>query len=180
MPSDMEKVQNLQKIFKKLPEVKYLNYCERLAHLKIYSQQRRMERYRVIYAWKILEGLIPNCGLQETISTRRGREIKIPLVKGSGRIKTLREGSFQIHGGKLFDSLPNKLRDLTKISIEDFKYIHVDASPSNSIIDQAKAEKFRRPGWNDICWGTFISPFSITYSEVDTKYWLNKTLLFKP
>ena len=161
----MEKVENLQRIFtRKIPEVKPLNYQERLDHLKIYSQQRRMERYRVIYAWKILEGLIPNCGLQETISTRRGREIKISLVKGSGRIKTLREGSFQIHGGKLFDSLPNKLRDLTKISIEDFKYsLHqylcslpdepnisgytpsacsqVDASPSNSIIDQAKVEK---------------------------------------
>ena len=136
---------------------------------EIYSQQRRMERYRIIYAWKILEGLAPNCGLQETFSIRRGREIKIPLVKGSGRIKTLREGSFQIHGGKLFNSLPKKLRDLTKISIEDFKsnldqYLsslpdepkvsgytpsacsQVDASPSNSIIDQAKAKKFRRPG----------------------------------
>ena len=168
--SDMEKVENLQRTFtSKIPEVRSLNYWERLAHLKIYSQQRRMERYRVIYAWKILEGLAPNCGLQETISIRRGREIKIPLVKGSGRIKTLREGSFQIHGGKLFNSLPKKLRDLTKISIEDFKsnldqYLsslpdepkvsgytpsacsQVDASPSNSIIDQAKADKLRRPG----------------------------------
>ena len=166
----MDKIENLQRIYtRKIPEVKSLNYWQRLAQLKMYSQQRRMERYRVIYTWKILEGLVPNCGLEESTSIRRGREVKIPVVKGSGRIRTLREGSFQIHGGKLFNSLPKKLRDLTKISIDEFKasldqYLsslpdepkvsgytpsacsQVDASPSNSIIDQAKAEKFRRPG----------------------------------
>ena len=60
--SDMEKIENLQRIFtRKIPEVKSLNYWQRLAHLNMYSQQRRMERYRAIYVWKILEGLVPNC-----------------------------------------------------------------------------------------------------------------------
>ena len=168
--SDMEKIENLQRIFtRKIPEVKSLNYWQRLAHLGMYSQQRRMERYRAIYVWKILEGRVPNCGVEEIVSTRRGREVKIPQVKGSGRIQTLREGSFQVHGAKLFNSLPKKIRDLTKVSIDEFKasldqYLsslpdepkvagytpsacsQVDASPSNSIIDQTKAERFRRPG----------------------------------
>ena len=37
-----------------------LSYTERLAVLKLYSLQRRRERYIVIYVWKILEGLVPN------------------------------------------------------------------------------------------------------------------------
>ena len=30
------------------------------------SQERRMERYRIIYVWKILEGFAPNCGVELT------------------------------------------------------------------------------------------------------------------
>ena len=36
-----------------------LSYTERLAVLKLYSLQRRRERYIVIYVWKILDGLVP-------------------------------------------------------------------------------------------------------------------------
>ena len=48
---------------KKIPEVRKLIYWERLEHLKIISQQKRLERYRIIYTWKDLEGLAPNCGI---------------------------------------------------------------------------------------------------------------------
>ena len=37
-----------------------LPYPERLTVLKLYSPQRRRERYINIYVWKILEGLVPN------------------------------------------------------------------------------------------------------------------------
>ena len=37
-----------------------LSYTERLTVLKLYSLQRRRERYIIIYVWKILEGLVPN------------------------------------------------------------------------------------------------------------------------
>ena len=77
--SDMEKIENLQRNFaKKIPEVRHLDYWARLKHLKLLSQERRMERYRIIYVWKILEGLTPNCGIETTHSNRRGREVKIP------------------------------------------------------------------------------------------------------
>ena len=67
-----------------------------------------MERYRAIeqYVWKILDGLVLNCGLEVTISDRRGREIVIPKPKGSQRVKTLREQSFQV-GGKYSTPCPN-------------------------------------------------------------------------
>ena len=37
-----------------------LSYTERLTILKLYSLQRRRERYIIIYVWKILEGLVPS------------------------------------------------------------------------------------------------------------------------
>jgi hypothetical protein len=38
----------------------------RLKALKLYSLERRRERYTVLYMWKIIRGLVPNPG----ISTR--------------------------------------------------------------------------------------------------------------
>ena len=37
-----------------------MNYWQTLHELKIYSLERRHERYGIIYMWKILEGLVPN------------------------------------------------------------------------------------------------------------------------
>ena len=56
LSSQMQKIENLQQVFtKKFLEVKNLNYWERLKFLKLYSQERRMERYRIFYAKEILE-----------------------------------------------------------------------------------------------------------------------------
>ena len=168
--ADMEKIENLQRNYtKKIPEVRMLDYWQRLKMLKMYSQQRRMERYRVLYVWKILQGISPNCGLEMTYNERRGREVKIPPIKSKGTVQSLRESSFQVMGPRLFNSLPKSLRNLQKGSIEDFKrkldqylekipdepklpnYIpsaanQITGIPSNSIIDHAKNDKTRRPG----------------------------------
>ena len=37
-----------------------LSYHQRLNALRLYSLQRRLDRYIVIYMWKILENLVPN------------------------------------------------------------------------------------------------------------------------
>ena len=52
-----------------------LSYTERLTVLKLYSLQRRRERYIIIYVWKILEGLVPNLypPICTKTSDRRGR-----------------------------------------------------------------------------------------------------------
>ena len=61
------------------------------------SQERRMESYRDLYVWKILEGLVPNCGLEQTLGERRGREVLIPELKGYQRVKSLRENTLQVN-----------------------------------------------------------------------------------
>jgi hypothetical protein len=145
-----------------------MDYWQRLKHLKMLSQERRMERYRALYVWKILEGLVPNCGLEQTHRERRGREVSIQELKGSQRIKSLRKNTLQVNGARIFNSLPKSLRNLSRIPLEDFKmqlekyletlpdvpilpgYIpatcnQIKAKPSNSIIYQGRT-KIRRPG----------------------------------
>ena len=120
--TDLEKLEDLQKTFtKKIPEVHSMNYWERIKHLKMYSQERRAERYSIIYTWKVIEGLVPNCGVYSTQNERRGRECKIPALKGSPAIRNMRDQSFQVRGPRLFNCLPRSIRNSTQISVEDFK-----------------------------------------------------------
>ena len=167
--SDVKRLENLQKWFtKRIPEISNLNYWERIRALKQYSQQRRMERYRILYTWKILENLAPNCGLTVISTIRRGRELKVPMLKGKQSIRTLRDQSFQVKGPQLFNSLPMNIRNITKVSVDEFK-MHLDkylekipdepsvdglvpsacnqftAVPSNSILDQSRIAA-RTPG----------------------------------
>ena len=89
----------------------------------MYSQERRMERYRIIYIWKTLEEYVPNCGVsQAPLNTRLGRKCLIPSLKPNGRraVQTLREQSFQVNGARLFNCLPKKLRDM-RYNQDDFK-----------------------------------------------------------
>ena len=51
----LENIENLMKTFtKKIPEVSHLDYWSRLRQLKMYSQQRRAERYRP-FAWSSIQ-----------------------------------------------------------------------------------------------------------------------------
>ena len=88
------------------------------------SQERRMERYKIIYIWKILEGRVPNCGITAAHNDRKGRLCTIPTLKKCNQsIQTLRENSFQVVGPKLFNCLPAKIRNTSKCSTEEFKMI---------------------------------------------------------
>ena len=123
--SKLSNLENLQRSFtSRIPAAQHLNYWERLKFFKLSSQQRRLERYRIIYLWKILEGRTPNCGICKVESSERiGRKCTIPAInkQASGRIQTLRENSFQVHARKLFNSLPKTLRNKSKCSIDEFK-----------------------------------------------------------
>ena len=121
---EITRLENLQRQFtKKIKGFENLNYWERLNKLKMLSHQRRMERYNIIYTWKVLEGLVPDCGLEEICSERRGRLCKVrPIVSNSTmRVRSIRENSFQISGPNLFNSLPAFLRGMTGCTIENFK-----------------------------------------------------------
>ena len=126
---ELEKLEGVLRTFtSKIPAVKHLNYWQRLNSLKMNSQQRRFERYKILYIWKILENIAPNCGIevQNETNTRIGRSCKIRKMKGPPKIRTIRDSSFQCSGPRLFNSLPKEIRNLTNITITDFKE-HLDS-----------------------------------------------------
>ena len=97
--------------------------------------------YIVSHCWKILEGKAPNCGLikiEDSETTRQGRRLQISKLKGKTGDKKLREQSFQVHGAKLFNSLPPHIRNLTKINLDIFKSALDDFL--QSIPDQPKVD----------------------------------------
>ena len=125
-PTEILKVEKLQKDFlNRIPALRGNNYWQKLQILMMISLQRRQERYRIIYIWKILEGLAPNCGIELSGSddTRQGRKCKVQSIKkgADASAKTLREQTFQVHGPQLFNILPPYLRNLTKCPAEIFK-----------------------------------------------------------
>ena len=100
----------------------------------MYSQQRRRERYAIIYIWKMLEDLVPNIydtqgnqKIQCKWHPRRGRECIVPSINTSSRrnVLTLRSASLPVKGQQLFNILPANIRNITGCSVDTFKY-HLD------------------------------------------------------
>ncbi len=122
----IQKLEGIQRQYThRIANMDHMNYWERLLELKMNSQERRMERYRIIYVWKILEGRVPNPGINSHITLRKGRLCKIPALVTQAResIKTLKDASFAVRGPKLFNFLPQNIRDKTGCSVESFKNI---------------------------------------------------------
>ena len=105
--------QILKSFTKKIKGCYHLSYWERLKTLKMLSTQRRIKRYRVIYIWKSIRGLVPDLGLGRiTNNPRTGLMIDVPNIRGiRTKHKTLIEDSFKIEGAKLFNSIPRYLRE---------------------------------------------------------------------
>ena len=88
-----------------------LHYWDRLALVGMSSTERRVERYKALYVWKIIQGLVPNCGLSWSIQGRRGLLVALPPLAGSRMaVRTLREKSFFTEAPRIFNSLPSEIR----------------------------------------------------------------------
>ena len=84
-----------------------MNYCERLEALNLKSQERRLERYWMLYTWKFLEGPVPNCGVDSYTSERNGRLYRLPPINNHSSPKV----KFSLN------SLPKTLRNLSKFPL---------------------------------------------------------------
>ena len=101
-----------------------LDYWERLDALHLYSQERRRERYRIIFLWKVAQGLVQGYRATFTSSPRRGREMQVsPLVnRAPASVRKAKESSLQVRGAQLFNVIPRALRDITAGSPDQFKF----------------------------------------------------------
>ena len=125
----IKQLEEVQKSFtRKIKLDQRLNYWERLKVLRLYSQERRRERYRIIYVWKIFENLAPpihygdNGGILK-LHARNGRTMALPEVNNKipSAIKKMRDSSLTVHGANLFNCLPKTIRNLSNCSVLDFK-----------------------------------------------------------
>ena len=125
-PSLIKQLEAVQQNFTRKVKVdQKLDYWERLKELKLLSQQRRRERYRILYCWKVVEGIAPTIPAIEAKShPRNGRTILMKTMdnKTPSYIQKARDASINIHGAKLFNLLPKDLRNKTDCSLESFKY----------------------------------------------------------
>ena len=127
-PGDIQSLEMIQRSFvRKISGMYGKNYWEQLTDLKLYSLERRRERYIAIYVWKILEGIAPNLGSDSNIvpnlSPRRGRSCNVPHIPSQAptRIQTLRNESFAVKGPRIFNSLPKDVRCFTGGTVDAFK-----------------------------------------------------------
>ena len=118
-------IEKLQKDFLyRVPALRELNYWQQLEHLKMLLLQRCLERYRILYVWKVIEAKVPNCEIKVRVEEgRQGRvcEVPLPNSRAPQSVQTMRDQTFQVNGPQLFKLLPVKIRNLTKCSKEDFK-----------------------------------------------------------
>ena len=90
-----------------------------MKELKMYSLERRRDRYRLIYCWKMLEGTVPVVGIESNWSPRRGRLIKSLHANRSNA------HNFCSLVEKGWNHLPKDLRNLSGVSVDTFKH-HLD------------------------------------------------------
>ena len=102
----------LHTLTKMSPERKHLGYWERLYKFRLLSMERRMERYKILYDWKSLNGLVPS--LRLSWDGREGNKLTYPKVLGKpGYARTLQRFSLKWEGVRLYNSLPLTLRKWT-------------------------------------------------------------------
>ena len=125
---DIEMVQN--SFLRKLPAIRHMTYWQKLKQLKLYSQERRRERYTIIYIWRMLEGQVPclnslDGGAKVTSiwHIRRGRECKIPCITRHTprNIQALKHATLPVRGQQLFNILPRDIRNMTDCKVDIFK-----------------------------------------------------------
>ena len=104
-------------------------YSERLKALKIFSLQRRRERFLILSIYKIVIGLSDNPGISKI---NYGLRIKLRFEPKYNRlspcwIRKARAASLFCHGARIYNSLPRHLRELesiakpTKCHVDNYK-----------------------------------------------------------
>ena len=163
---EISMLESVQRFFtSKLDGMRDLDYYQRLKLLKIYSCERRRDRYALLYIFKILQRRVPNPGLSYKWSGRRGKVLKSPPVLSSraSRASTLQHYSFTHRASRMFNALPQTLRNLPDTtSMESIKqrvdaylqlipdepripgYHPTNSSASNRIEDQIQALECHR------------------------------------
>ena len=118
---DIRRLEDVQRSFTvRIAGLENKHYWDRLEELKLFSLERRRERYIILYMNKILLGIVPNLHddrfrIEETRSVRGDRFCKVPSINRTPpmKIRNCVENSFPVLGPKLFNSLPKEIRNFS-------------------------------------------------------------------
>ena len=133
-PSDQTSINQLESVQRHLvnricdKRLTGLNYWEKLSELHLYSQERRRERYQVIFLWKISQGMVSGYSINFSHTMGRRGRYAIPkeVVRAAPSIvKNARERSLGVRGAIIFNLLPEHLRSMNTDHIDMFKN-HLD------------------------------------------------------
>ena len=120
---DIVKLESVQRtLTSKIQNLQQYNYHQRLRKLKLYSLQRRRERFAALYMFKIHAGLVPNNLQLQFYTTRRGeRKCRQPKINTSGttHLSTVRQHFFTSTGPQIFNTLPSKIKEAE--TLDSFK-----------------------------------------------------------
>ena len=112
---------------RKIDDMRHLDYWTQLKKLRLYSLERRRERYMIIYTWRMLEGQVPDITSGKIYyineGGRLGRKCSSPPIRNNAPsdVKRIRYASLAVRGPQLFNILPAELRNLSNCSVEIFK-----------------------------------------------------------
>ena len=130
---DINLIESIQRTLTyRIPNLRGLNYWERLEKLDLFSLERRRERYLIIHTWKILNKKAINIdtpngeGIKykpSSLNSRNGRHCYIhPLTPtSSASIKQVKDNSFICRGPRLFNCLPKRIRNNEYTETDQFK-----------------------------------------------------------
>ena len=159
------KIERVQRAFtRKIEGMNGVDYWLRLKLLRLYSVERRRERFVIIYLFKMLHGFVPNIGMTFTENDRTGIHFHQPAInkKATTCFKNMKTQSFSYAAARIYNSLPRHLKRKQRLEenfdkgkvVEDFKK-ELDcfltklpdqpttagltrAADTNSIVDQIK------------------------------------------
>ena len=127
-PGDQESINRLESVqrhfLSQVPSLNDLNYWDQLKRFQAYSQERRRERYMIIFLWKISQELVKGYTIQFTgTHGRRGRTALPNNVQGSSssQVKKARENSIGVKGARIFNLLPAEVRNVDAGNVDSFK-----------------------------------------------------------
>ena len=114
LPTDIMKLEAVQRSFTaKIKGLEDKNYWQRLSSLKLFSLQRRRERFIFIHMWKIFKCLAPNdLNFQFQNHIRLGPQCKHKNFRSPSRaLQTIRHNYFSCVGPRLFNIIPSFIKN---------------------------------------------------------------------
>ena len=126
-PNDQKSIAKLETVARQytshIQGLEGLDYWQRLKDLHMFSQERRLERYLIIFVWKVAMGMVDGYNMDFIYSPRRGWSAvpKAIAQKAPACVRRAKEASLAVKGAALYNLCPRGLGDMASEHQDRFK-----------------------------------------------------------